>query len=160
MTQSTELYKHPLAILAVAAGIAGLYVVYKSVKGVEKGAEALGNVSKEAAVSIWNSDPKDPNNLNAGSAYGGTGPLGALGNVVNTILFKVPESFGSWSGGKLYDLFHPEYDPNKDVSATDQNRNGNPYGGQSPRIAAAKDRATPDAVAAPSSFANIDWYGI
>lgn len=158
MSEPTELYKHPIAILAIVAGIGALYVVYKTVKFTGDAADQLGNVTKKAATTVWNQDPTDPNNLNVGTAYAGTGPIGSFGDFVDKVLFGVPSSFGSWVGRELYDELHPDYDPSKDTSATDQNRNGNPFGGVSPRVADAKQRATPDATAAPSTYANVDWY--
>jgi hypothetical protein len=46
------------------------------------------------------------NELTKGTAYEGQGLLGTLGASMNIVSGGALESFGSWLGGKTYDLTH------------------------------------------------------
>lgn len=85
MTAFSALSKAPPVQLALGAAIVlgALYFL---------GRRAVGDVA--AAVG----------NVNAGTPYAGTGPIGTLGNITNRVLFGAPQWLGERIGGGLADL--------------------------------------------------------
>lgn len=106
------------AIIAVAAAV-GLYLVFKALKGA---AQAVGQGANVVSSSLWNSPglASDPANINAGTAYAGTGVIGSVGHAADAASGGTLSSIGEWIGGGIYDLTHPNYDPN--AIAADPNR--------------------------------------
>ena len=45
--------------------------------------------------------------VNKGTPYEGAGVVGTLGNAANQVSGGVLADFGSWLGGKVYDITHP-----------------------------------------------------
>jgi hypothetical protein len=75
--------------IAVAGVIAALYFLGSAAKkAVTDAAAAVGNVNK-------------------GTPYEGAGIVGTLGHATDAVTGNALSDFGSWLGGKAYDLTHP-----------------------------------------------------
>lgn len=79
------------------------------VAGVAVGALALYLIGRKLVTSV----PRVIDEFNQGTPYEGAGAVGAAGNIANQVSGGILADFGGWLGGKVYDLTHPEYDPNK-----------------------------------------------
>lgn len=76
-------------LIAVSAGVAALFAVDFIVR------KAGGDIAESIS------------NINEGTPFEDTGPIGTLGNVTNVTLFGAPAAFGSWlglQGSKLINL--------------------------------------------------------
>jgi hypothetical protein len=96
---SKSMLSHPLALAAAGAATAAL-VAYIVSRG-------LGKVAKEAGGLVTGD-----NALTRGTPYQGAGLPGTVGAATNAATGGVLESLGGWIGGKLYDVFGEDYDPN------------------------------------------------
>ncbi len=77
--------------------------------GVAVGALALYLIGRKVAGAVTDG----VKNFNQGTPYEGAGVVGAAGNVANQASGGLLADFGGWLGRTVYDLTHPEYDPNK-----------------------------------------------
>lgn len=75
------------------------------VAGVAVGALVVYLIGRKVASAVTN--------INRGTPYQGGGVIGTLGNVTNQASGGLLADFGGWLGGKIFDLTHSEYDPNK-----------------------------------------------
>lgn len=73
----------------------------------------LGRQAKEAVVDGVKTTATAVNNINQGTAYEGAGVIGTVGHGFDALSGGNLSSFGEWLGGKAYDLFNDDYDPNK-----------------------------------------------
>lgn len=76
-----------------AAILVGGVVIYVIVSGLGK--KALDKIA----------------NINEGTPYEGTGPVGTLGHATDAVSGGLLSTFGGWLGRTIYDATHKEYKP-------------------------------------------------
>lgn len=97
-----QLLKNPVQLAVALAIVAGaVYLI---------GRRAVSDVAS-AAGGLVSGD----NALTQGTPYRGAGIPGTLGAATNTATGGLLGTFGSWLGGKLYEVTHPAYDPNAPI---------------------------------------------
>lgn len=96
MAQFVEKSGGPIGVaIAIAIGFGAIYFL-------------LGKVGEVAGAAV-----DAVKNVNEGTDYEGAGAVGTLGNAANQLSGGVLADFGSWLGGKVFDMTHDEYDPNQ-----------------------------------------------
>jgi hypothetical protein len=77
--------------------------------GVAVGAVALYLVGRKVAGGVGSAIA----NVNRGTPYEGTGPVGTVGHAADVVSGGLLSSFGGWLGRTIFDLTNRPYDPNK-----------------------------------------------
>lgn len=102
--------------LAIAAAIVGV-VGYALIRQLAKDAGKVAGAAAGAASDVIGGNTS----WNEGTVYEGAGVAGTLGGAANKAI-PILDDFGSWLGGKIYELRHPEWNRTAPTAPASEDR--------------------------------------